>query len=426
MKGVLCRLPIFLTFILATTTMVTFPAHADPADAQGVWREWTRDHVDRSGTRIPTEPTDSQLQEMFDRLSAVADLFRATPTLATPVGFDVKGSRHIEVGLPGWANGREPEAELGACAVLSLYLYPYTERRDGTDRASDVEWTGTIGVHANDPAPSVLMGLGMDNLDGERWYLEPAPIRTVGGYTMYEQVADDRIRRRGAQRFVVVTPPGFQPMWLPVTVEEYATDQIRRREAQLAQARERLAQFRLPRMSETHRRARESLERSTQQLMEFMPDQKEELQAQLDQTLRELDEAMGDADEADREAAEEERRMREAMEKQQAELGERIEAMKASLAAMSPAERRAQTVGKLHPHRPGASTEGEIVPPTVPGGSEARGVVRVNTDLFERRHQPTDLRFFFVNFYTNRDFMAQRFAALERQLNWNELARMIQ
>ncbi len=164
-----------------------------------------------------------------------------------------------------------------------------------------------------------------------------------------------------------------------------------------------------------------------QQLMELTndPQQKAEFQAQMEQALRELDEAAGDREQADQEIAEDERRMREAAERQQAELEEKIEAMKASLAAMSPSERRAQAVGKLHLHRPEAQTEGEIVPATVPGGSEPRGLVRVNRDLFDRGDSPAAMRFFFVGFYTNSDFMARHFAAIQRELNWGALADMI-
>ncbi|MFW5842391.1 MAG: hypothetical protein ACOCW6_00560 [Spirochaetota bacterium] len=423
------RFPLLLSFvvlILLTISIMPSPTYGDPADTPGVWREGqegVEDHVDRRGSRIPREPNESQLQDMFDRLGAIVDLFRSTPTLGSPVGFDVKASRGIDLGRPEWAEDREAAAR----ARLSLYLYPYLERRDGTVKASDLEWTGIIGVYVNDPAPYEVMGAGMNSLEGERWYLEPVQIRTVAGYTMYEQVADDRVRRRGPQRFFVVAPPDLPPLWLPVSAEEYATDQIRRWEMQLALARERLAQFSLPARSETHRMAREAIESSMQQLMELTtdPEQRAKLQAQMEQALREHDEAAGDLEEADRAIAEDERRMIEAAEKQQAELEETIEAMKASLAAMSPAERRAQAVGKLHLHRPGAQAEGEIVPPTVPGGSEPRGLVRINRDLFERRHSPADMHFFFVNFYTNSDFMARQFAAVERELDWSELAGMI-
>jgi hypothetical protein len=157
----------------------------------------------------------------------------------------------------------------------------------------------------------------------------------------------------------------------------------------------------------------------------LMPDKKEELQAQLDEALRELDAAMGDSAEADQQLSEDERRMREAAERQQAELEERIEGMKASLAEMSPAERRAQAVGKLHLHRPGVDTEGEIVPPTVPGGSEPRGLVRVNQQFFTESRSPEAMQLLFVSFHTNRDSMARRFREIEQELDWAAIADMI-
>ncbi len=422
MNSVRYRLLSVATFIFMVVSTVGPVVYADPADTPGVWREWVPDRVDKSGRRIASEPSERELQEMFADLGAIAELFRATSTLSRPVGFDVKGARTIHLGVPESSLGVDAPAR----SSLDLYFYPYIERRDGTVTASETEWTGIIGVYANDPAPWLLMGLGMRSLEGERWYLEPEPVRTVAGFTMYEQVADDRIRRRGPQRFVVMASPELPPLWLPVTVEEYANDQIRRWEAQLARYRERMEQFRLPTMSETHRMAREGMKESMQELMRLMPEKKEELQSQLDEALQEMDAAMGDAAEADRQLSEDERRMREAAERQQAELEESIGAMKASLAGMSPAERRAQAEGKLNLHRPGVEAEGEIVPPTAEGGSEARGLVRVNQQFFGRSRSPEAMQLLFVSFYTHRESMARRFREIERELDWDALADMIE
>lgn len=413
---------VVLVFMVLSAVALPPALSANPAAAAGVWREFAPDYVNRAGTRGLREPAAADLQKLFDSLSEISDLFRATRTLAGPVGFDVKGSRRIDLRPPAWAGEREAPVR----ALLSLYLYPYTTQRDGSARASDVEWTGFVGVYVNEPNPFELLGGGMRSLDGETWYLEPKPIRTVAGYTMYEAVADDRVARRGPQRFAVVVPAGFPPLWLPVSVEEYADDQIRRWEAQLAQMRERLAQFRLPRRSETHRRAREATIQTMTQLMEMQPQMAELLQAQLDEALRQFDAAEGDPAEADREDAAYEQRMREAAEKQQAELEANINAMKAELVALSPAERRAQAVGKLHLHRPGVDTEGEIVPLAVPGGTEPRGLVRVNRNLFTRSTSSTAPQLLLVNFHTNREFMAERFSEIERQLDWRALARMIE
>lgn len=422
MRRVLSVSLMVLVFTLLVTILSPPAVQANPATAAGVWREWSPDYVNRTGMRGMREPAAADLQKLFDSLSEIAELFRETRTLAGPVGFDVKGSRRIDLRPPRWAAGREVPAR----ALLSLYLYPYTTQRDGSARASDIEWTGFIGVYVNEPNPFELLGGGMRSLDEETWYLEPKPIRTVGGYTMYEAVADDRVMRRGPQRFAVVAPAGFPPLWLPVSVEEYADDIIRRWEAQLAQMQERLAQFQLPRQSEAHRRAREATIQSMTQLMEMQPQMAEQLQAQLDEALRQFDAAAGDPSESDRRDAAYEQRMREAAQKQQAELEASINAMRAELAALSPAERRAQAVGKLHLHRPGAQTEGEIVPLAVPGGSEPRGLVRVNRDLFSNSASRTTPQLFLVNFHTNREFMAERFSEIERQLDWGALARVIE
>lgn len=119
-------------------------------------------------------------------------------------------------------------------------------------------------------------------------------------------------------------------------------------------------------------------------------------------------------------------RMRAAAERQQAELEGRIEKMRASLADMSAAERGAQAVGKVHLRRPDVGAEGAVVPPTVPGGSEPRGLVRVNQEFFDRGGSPARVRVLFMSFLTNRADIGRRFTEVERQLNCNVLAEMVE
>ncbi|MFW5717604.1 MAG: hypothetical protein ACOC0E_09175 [Spirochaetota bacterium] len=406
MKRMACAMALLLTALVFAAGETDDPAHTP-----GRWREWVPDSALRRGRLNPRRPNTTQINDIYERLGDMADIFRATPTLSSPLGFEIKGSRSVDLTLPRWANGIPAGTEM----ELNLFLYPYY-RSGGRIRVSDVDYTGHIMIYGNDPIPAFLMGPGVDSLEGEPWFLEPLREDTVGRFPLYRAEADARTRYTGPHRFVVIPGPGCPPLWVPVSTEEYISDLIRRQEAVLAEQRRRTSE--LPSGEEFRDEMIRGIQESIRQQIELFPEKREELLAQEAELLRAFRDESGDMEEYDQ--------MREGAAEYHAEMETSISDLKARLAAMTRAERNSQARAALNFRLAATPGSTYMVPPGTPGSTEPRGVVRVNPALFDRNGRATAARFLIISLYAGSPDMRTRMDAITRELDWEALAGLVE
>ncbi len=404
MKRAVCATALLLAALVFAAGETDNPAHKP-----GRWREWVPDSAHRTGRLNPRRPNTTQINDIYERLGDMADIFRATPTLSSPLGFEIKGSRSVDLTLPRWAEG----VPAGTGMELNLFLYPYY-RSGGRIKVSDVDYTGHIMVYGNDPVPVLLMGPGVESLEGEPWFLEPLQEGTIGRFPVYRAEADARMKYQEPPRFVVIPGPGCPPLWLPVSTEEYVSDLIRRQEDVLAEQRRRASE--LPSGAEMQDELIRGIEESIRQQIEMFPEKREELLAQKAELLK----AVGAMD------MEEYDQTKQGAAEYHAEMEKPISDLKAQLAAMTRAERNAQAQAALNFRLAATPGSTYMVPPGTPGSTEPRGVVRVNPTLFDRNGRATAARFLIISLYAGSPDMKTRMDAITRELDWEALARLIE
>jgi len=184
-------------------------AIADPAHAPG---SWTKFAVYRMKDDTVA---DAGFRAMSATLQRIDAIFRHVPSLGPPPEGVLIGV-HATVGsYPTWTPAQFPYRRDVVPARYSVgFLHPGLFCSQGNCRVDQGEASGGVGVYINTPHMAFERPLAERKPDA--MYGAPRRIGTVAGFPLYD--LDDGI---------VVLTKREQPLWIPVTQEEWVRSKLR-------------------------------------------------------------------------------------------------------------------------------------------------------------------------------------------------------
>jgi hypothetical protein len=197
---------------LAAALLLAAPAAAQSGGPAGTWAALQEEYdVGFCATR----PAPATARAMVRGLTPTLEPFRRAAPLAPPRGVEVRPRAYVRCNGP----------------VLVLALHRLTPQRNCADCPPRVSpsYGGSVTIYANEVHPPLLQHLYM-TIGHERrntgHYVAPLETGRIAGLPVYEA-------ERG---FFVVVNPGGEPLWLPVSREEFLETRIREVEARIALA----------------------------------------------------------------------------------------------------------------------------------------------------------------------------------------------